>query len=414
MHRISFSTIVAAVFVLSVASTVAAPLAVAAGTPTSVQNRTLVVVELAGGNDGLNMVVPYSDPLYYKDRPTIAIPKTEVLPLGNGLGLNPAMKSLAGSWDAKDLAFILGVGYPHPNRSHFRSIDIWNTASDSNQYLNTGWIARMFKVDPRPSSIIADSLIIGEDHVGPLAGSNMRNLALNSISGFVKSSRLISGPTPPTARNQPAAVPSPSANPLGYIESVEADIRDAVTKLRRIQDNLPVFKTKFPATEFGRQVELAAQMLAAGRDGYVPVVKLTVRGFDTHGGERLVQDHFLRELSDGLSAFRSAMKEKGLWDRVVVMTYSEFGRRVAENFSKGTDHGTAGPMLVMGGNVRGGFYGREPSLTDLDHGDLKYTTDFRRVYATIASRFFGIQSEQMLRSIFGHQFAPIPFLRSNG
>jgi len=370
----------------------------AAEAPSPDWHRTLVVVELAGGNDGLNMVIPYEDPLYYSDRPTIAVPKNQVLRLNPTLGLNPAMKPLLSSWSGGDLAFVLGAGYAEPNRSHFRSIDIWNTASNSNQYLQSGWISRLFDQDRPPASDIADSFIIGENHDGPLAGPKMRNIALNSISGFVRESRILTA----------VHLGSSDSGPLAYLDAVVADTRSAAFRLATLQKSLPHFSTKFPATPFGRQVELAAELLGAGAT--VPVIKLTLRGFDTHGGERLVQDHLLAELSGALAAFRSAMIERGLWKNVLVMTYSEFGRRVRENFSKGTDHGTAAPMLIMGGMVRGGFYGEEPSLSNLDHGDLKFTTDYRDVYQTIASRFWRMSRGKAIERALGKAYPQLDFL----
>ena len=370
----------------------------AAEAPVADWQRTLVVVELAGGNDGLNMVIPYADPLYYSDRPTIAVPKDQVLRLSGTLGLNPAMKPLLSSWSGGDLAFVLGAGYSDPNRSHFRSIDIWNTASNSDQYLQSGWISRLFDQDHPPASNIADSFIIGENHDGPLAGPNMRNIALNSIGGFVREAHILAG----------VHVGSSDSGPLAYLDAVATDTRSAAARLAILQNKLPHFATKFPATPFGRQVELAAELLGAGAT--VPVIKLTLRGFDTHGGERLVQDHLLAELSGALASFRSAMIERGLWKNLLVMTYSEFGRRVRENFSKGTDHGTAAPMLIMGGMVKGGFYGEEPSLSNLDHGDLKFTTDYRDVYQTIASRFWMMDNGNAIERALGRNYPQLDFL----
>ncbi|HUX13947.1 MAG TPA: DUF1501 domain-containing protein [Spirochaetia bacterium] len=378
---------------------IAAPSVFAGNVPGTHLDRTLVVVELAGGNDGLNMVVPYADPAYYKARPTIAVPADRVVKLDQALGLNPALESLKNAWNAKELAFVLGVGYPQPNRSHFRSIAIWNTASDSNRYLSTGWISRVFAKDAPPSADLADSIIIGEDHAGPLYGTGMRNVAIDSIKGFVTLAALVGDPGPDAT----------ASGPVGYIQGVEAEIRRAAERLRGIEGNLPTLKTEFPDTPFGKQLKLASQLLGAGVE--VPVVKLTLRGFDTHGNETAVQDNLLRELADGLSAFRSAMIEEGRWDRIAVMTYSEFGRRVHENGSGGTDHGTAAPMLVMGGLVQGGFFGQEPSLTDLDQGDLKYTTDFRSVYQTIVSGFWGITGADKVESIFGRSFPQLGLFR---
>ncbi len=390
------------VFLLLLVASASAILAQDSPTGSPNLNRTLILVELAGGNDGLNMVVPYADPLYYADRPTLAVSKDEVLRLDGKLGLNPAMRALMDSWNAKELAFVLGVGYPNPDRSHFRSIAIWNTASGSDRHLTTGWIAKLFSATAPPASELADSIIIGEDHAGPLYGPRMKNLAIDSIKGFVTLAALAGDP----GSELKGGVTQVDNGALSYIRGVESDVRTAAATLRKIASNAPKLKTSFPDTQFGRQLELAAQLLGAGVQ--VPVIKLTLRGFDTHGGERPIQDRLLGELSDALASFRLAMIEENRWDATAVVTYSEFGRRVAENGSEGTDHGTAAPMLVMGGMVKGGLYGKEPDLSDLDHGDLKFTVDYRSVYQAIMSQFWGIRDDRVLSSVLVGTYPDLP------
>jgi uncharacterized protein (DUF1501 family) len=340
------------------------------------------------------MVVPYEDPAYYANRPTLAIRKTDLLPLGSNVGLNPAMASLMDAWNAKDFGIILGVGYPSPNLSHFRSIKIWETASDSATVLVTGWIARLFEKTTLPTDRLSDSLIVGETHSGPLEGSTMHNLAMDSIDGFLRDAELAAPPLAivPTTGEDRDGCGKPMANTnasQAYMRTVEENIVSWKQALTLIKTKLPALKTTFPDTPFGRQVKTVAQILGAGAD--VPVVKLTLRGFDTHVSEKPTEDRLLKDLADGLASLRSAMIETGHWDDLLVLTYSEFGRRVGENGSDGTDHGTAAPMLILGGRLDGGrLFGAEPSLADLESGNLKPNIDFRAVYASVIKDFWGI------------------------
>ena len=360
--------------------------------------RTLVLIQVQGGDDGLNAVVPYEDPAYAAARPTLAIPRDQVLPLGKGLGLAPGLRALLPAWQAGDLAIVLGLGYPDPNRSHFRSIDIWNTASSSDRVLATGWIARAFAPDRPPRSLAADAIVIGNDDLGPLAGLGMRTIVINDPRQFA---RAADAPATPVS----TAAPSAAAR---HLAEVEGDTLHAARMIRETLGRTPSFATEFPATELGRHMQAAAALLAGGLQ--VPVIKLTLGGFDTHTDERARQPRLLEELAGALAAFRDAMKEQGLWDRVLVVTYSEFGRRVEENGSGGTDHGTAAPQFVLGGAVSGGLVGRQPSLADLDGGDLRFTTDFRSLYATIASEWWGLGTGFLQ----GGPFPLLPLFRGRG
>lgn len=355
-----------------------APGLMAAAAPAGADgDRILVLVELKGGNDGLNTVVPYGDREYYRQRERLAIDRDQVHQLGKGLGLHPAMESLMAPWQARDLAVVLGVGYPDPNRSHFRSIEIWETASNSNEFRTEGWLAELLRGAAPARELTADGIVIGRDSMGPLAGRDVRALAIDDPGRFIREARKFKTGEAPT-RN--AA--------LSHILDVQQDLQDAAEQLRRRMDQAPKLKTDFPGGRFARQLEIAARLLGAR----VPlaVIKVSHGGFDTHSGQAGQHQRLLGELAQGLAAFRSAMQEVGLWDRVLVMTYSEFGRRVRVNGSAGTDHGTAAPHFVMGGRVNGGFYGEQPSLVNLQNGDLVHTVDFRSLYATVAQRWWGV------------------------
>lgn len=341
--------------------------------------RLLILIELKGGNDALNTVVPYADPAYYALRPRLAVRSDDVIRLDERTGLNPALEPMAALWQAKDLAIVQGVGYPQPNLSHFRSIAIWDTASQADEYLNDGWLARAFAARPVPPEFAADGIVVGSSEFGPLAGTGTRTIALNDTSQFLRQARLAGG----AAKGGNAA--------LNHILKVQGDIAQAATHLN---PNL-AFRTEFPKTPFGNAVRTAAQ-LAANPAG-VCAIRLSLNGFDTHQNQPAVHQRLLRELAEGIAALKGALVEAGRWNSTLVMTYAEFGRRPQENNSNGTDHGTAAAHFVAGGRVRGGLYGQAPQLDRLEGGNLRHAVDFRSLYATALERWWGVPSQVPLR-----------------
>lgn len=334
--------------------------------------KTLVLVELNGGNDGLNTVVPYSDPTYYRARPTLAVPADRVLQLDQALGLHPALEPLMPAWQDKDLAIALGVGYPHPNRSHFRSIEIWNTASDSAEVLHQGWLHQALQKTGNAASSESRLGIVLGGATGPLTGDALTTVVMKNRQQLARAVGL--------AANESAASGNPA---LDHILSVRRQAHDAAERIAAKLAKSSPLRTVFPNTSLGRQLAQAAAMIA----GAVPasVIKVQQGGYDTHAGQAGRHPQLLGELAAALTAFRKALIETGTWQRCLVMTYAEFGRRVAENASAGTDHGTAAPHLLMGGRLRGGLLGRQPLLTDLEGGDLRHSLDFRRLYANVAA-----------------------------
>jgi uncharacterized protein (DUF1501 family) len=361
-------------------------------------DRTLVLVELRGGIDGLDTVIPYRDPLYPKIRPDLAVAASQVLPLDASVGLHPAMAPLMGAWKAGQLAVVLGVGYPRPDLSHFRSIDIWETASGSSEVLSQGWVADAFSEGTRPDGLFADGVVIGDLRAGPLEGRGLRIIALDDPAQFAGLAN---------AFGQIACTPEQENPAYAHLMAIRQETRVAATTLARVLPKAPALSTVFPETSIGRQARTAASLLAAGLR--TPVIKLTLGGFDLHVDEKGHQDSLLGDLAQAMAAFRTEMSALGMWDRVVVMTYSEFGRRAAENASGGTDHGTAEPVFVLGGHVAGGIYGREPPLSDLDNGNLRFTTDYRSLYATIAQDWWGLPQS----FLSGGPYPTIPFLAGN-
>lgn len=337
---------------------------------------TLVLVELGGGNDGLNTVIPYTDDAYYEARPELAIPRDAVLPLSDALGLSPQLEPLMASWQAGDLAVVSGVGYPEPNRSHFRSIEIWETASDAHRTETQGWIAKTLS-DRLGRDVVSEGMVLGDGEEGPLAGGGGRSLVMSTPGNFLrKASRL---PTSPVPAGNPA---------LGHVVTVQNELHRAAGEIQKRLKRAPTLGVDFPKGPLGKQLEVAARLILAGVT--VPVIKVSLPGFDTHAGQKGMHERLLTQLGACLDVFRSCLVQHGMWDQVLVSTYSEFGRRVAENGSRGTDHGTAAPHFWMGGRVQGGLYGAQPSLTDLDDGDLQHAVDFRSLYRTIAEDWWGV------------------------
>ncbi len=360
----------------------------------SASDRILVLVQLKGGNDGLNTVVPFGDNAYYQLRTSIAIPRDSVLGLDARVGLHPELKSIMPLWQRGELAIVQGVGYPQPNLSHFRSIEIWETASRSAEYLPDGWVTRAMNAGySQRARFTADGVLVGGSDLGALIGA--RAITLNNPETFVNQARFA----------MPAATSGNAA--LQYLLRVENEINEAAQGLRA---DPYAFTTEFPQGGFGNSVRAAAQVVASqkGKAG-VPVIVLSLGSFDTHQNQLGTHANLMKQLAEGMFALKSAFTELGAWDRTLVMTFSEFGRRPRQNQSNGTDHGTVAPHFVMGGAVKGGLYGQTPDLTQLDGSqNLTYSTDFRQLYATVARDWWGVKPDTVVRG----QFEPVKFLRA--
>lgn len=349
--------------------------------------RIVVLVKLAGGNDGLNTLVPYTDPLYYQLRPTIAVPKHQVIDIGQSLGMNPYLKALKPWWDKGQVAWLQGVGYPQASLSHFRSSDIWETASSAAEYRETGWLGDLL---PGCKSGL-HGIVIG-DNTGPLASKDCNSIAMRSPQTFLSQIRVLE-----------AAPHSAYPNPvLAHLGNVHQQLYAAGAQLsEKLQRPVPQVQG-FATSAVGRDLESVAKMILSGVDAAVYMV--TLDGFDTHSNQYSTQSNLLNQLATALDSFAVAMQRGGRWDDVLLLTYSEFGRRAQENHGRGTDHGTASVQLVMGGKVRGGIYGEQPALNALDgEGNLHHTVDFRSVYGTVAQHWLG-QSNPWA------QFATVPFV----
>lgn len=350
--------------------------------------KVLLLVELKGGNDGLNTLVPYADPVYRQLRSGIAVAREHVLHLDERVGLNDKLEPLMDSWKAKDLAILQGVGYPLPNRSHFRSIEIWDTASSSNQTLSEGWIARAFEEAKLPKGVGVDAIVTDTNSL-PVAGPELRTIVMQDAENFLRQAQGMKQVMGGDGRDGDGRGPNPA---LKHLMNVRHEINAAAIGLRdRLRDG-PAPANAYPNEfGFGRQLDLATRLLMAKVP--VVVIKVALGGFDTHAGQVPVHERLLATLAANLAILRKNLIAADLWNDVVVMTYSEFGRRARQNASGGTDHGTSAPHFVMGGKVRGGLHGIYPSLTDLADGDLRHTVDFRNVYSTLAQSCWGLRRD---------------------
>lgn len=338
-------------------------------------NRIVVLVELKGGNDGFNTLVPFADELYYRLRPNIGIQPRQLLPLNDAVGMHPRMKALMPAWNSGNMAWIQGVGYPQPVLSHFRSMDIWNSASNANQVIETGWLSRVLPNVKQGLHGVA--LNRGQATLGPLLSSNLNAVTMQDPKTFLNQIKRISD-VPPSRLN-PA---------IAHVSNIQHQLFGVGAQLANKMGNRPPRSgVTFSKGILGHSLESVAEMILSGIDS--PVYKVTQDGFDTHSGQRGAQDNALYQVANGLASFQQAMQKAGLWNNVLVVTYSEFGRRAGENRGAGTDHGTASSHMILGGRVRGGIYGRHPNFAHLDeNGNVRHTTDFRAIYGTIAQRWW--------------------------
>ena len=348
--------------------------------------RTLILVELKGGNDGLNTVIPYADPKYRELRGPLALPRERMLQLDERVGLNDKLAPLMESWKAKDFAILQGVGYPYPNRSHFRSIEIWDTASASSQTLTEGWVAQVFQGTVLAKGAGVDGIVVDTNSV-PLAGPSLRTIVMQDAENFLRQAQAMKDAPSMADGGNPA---------LRHLLGVRHEVNAAAAGLRDKLRDTPQPAYEYPQeTGLGRQLDLATRLVMAK----VPVmaIKVALGGFDTHANQAPTHERLLGALAANLSALRKNLLASGQWNDVLVMTYSEFGRRVKPNASGGTDHGTAAPQFVMGGRVKGGLHGVYPSLGDLQDGDLKHSVDFRSVFSAVAQGCWGLQRDFGLR-----------------
>ena len=387
-------------------------------TVTGKDGTILVIVQMGGGNDGLNTVVPFADDAYFRARPQIGLKAADVLRLDDRLGLNPQLKPFKDLYDAGHLSVINGVGYPNPNRSHFRSMEIWQTGSDSDKSEGTGWLGRYF-----------DHACAGSD---PTVGVNVG--AMNPAAFYAPGMKGISLANPSQYRAERSAGSDPAK--MGGAEDMGEDTSNAGASIGELGGSSPMSAqgsaldylqrtaldaqlsseqigqivkkfqplVSYPKSKLGSGLQLVGQLIAGGMK--TRVFYVNQGGYDTHANQKPTHDKLMADLSTSLSAFCNDLKKQGNFNRVMVLTFSEFGRRLKENSSGGTDHGAPGPMFVLGGAVKPGLFGGYPSLTDLHDGDLKFSTDFRSVYATVLKNWLKTDPSAVLK----RDFPLLPFI----
>ncbi len=395
----------------------------------------LVVLQMAGGNDGLNTVVPFSNDHYHRARPRLGLPETKVLKLNDELALHPCLEGLKELYDGGRLSIIQGVGYPNPNRSHFRSTEIWQTASESNRFERYGWLGRYFDnacagCEPTVGVSIGSQMpqaLVAREPLGvsvdnpqnfrfkPGSGTpeemrqtessfrklNQPTLSASSLTGPEENAAGSSGGLAGTDENAGGsigALPGTVAHSGSVLDFLERTALDAQVSSDTIRDIAGRVQNRvtYPASQLGNSMKLVAKLIGGGLA--TRVFYVSQGGYDTHTNQLAAQDRLLRDLGESVKAFIGDLAAQGNLSRVLVMTFSEFGRRVAQNASGGTDHGAAAPMFVIGEKLHAGLLGQYPSLApeDLFQGDLKYNVDFRSVYATILEQWLKTASEPIL------------------
>lgn len=358
---------------------------------------TLVLITLYGGNDGLSTVVPYADPAYRAARGDLAYRAEEVLRLNDSVGLSPAFEGFKRIFDRGRLAVIRGVGYPKPNRSHFRSMDIWQTAQPDRPG-TTGWLGRWLDVTPgaEPRHAVTFEPVLPPLLAGATTAGASVGLTRSRLPGGYRANtlaalgRAVPGEPLLRARAAQAFADLVAVDRMAHALRDAAPTPDGADRAPERADGTATGGR----TVLADQLELIARCVEAGVT--TRVYSASLGGFDLHADGRQAQRALLAEVDRAVSWFVDRMERTDRGRRVVVAIYSEFGRRVRANASEGTDHGAASDVLVLGGPVRGGLYGEPPSLTDLDDGDLRFTTDFRAVYATLLANVLDTEPERVL------------------
>jgi len=394
-----------------------------ASTPARDNGRLLILVELKGGNDGLNTVIPFAEPAYYRLRKNIALKREQVIQLDERTALHPSLAPLLPVWRSGELAIVQGVGYAQPNLSHFRSTQIWDTASHRDEYLREGWLARAFASVPSTADRAAHGVVIGSAERGPLAQDGATSAPVGGVQARGNYSDVaqawafqpprVHSPLPMSERLACSAFGASIEKAMQMIAAGHMADSQAGRAPQRLQT--PLTSATSPASQTSQTPPTSPTSQAfqtpptpAPESGAVAAIRLTLNGFDTHRNQPDRHRLLLTQLAEGLTAIRTALVDLGRWNDTLLMTYSEFGRHPRENDSRGSDHGSVAPHFVMGGRVAGGLHGARPQFGQLDgDGNLPVGVDFRRLYATVLGRWWGLDAHGILRQ----HFEPLPLLR---
>jgi len=341
--------------------------------------QCVVFVQLNGGNDGLNTFIPFEDALYYNLRPTIAISKTEVLNSAKGMAFHPALKGFASIQQNGDLSVIQNVGYPNPVRSHFRSQEIWQTAPTHQEYLNNGWLGRYLDLQCKEHQ--------------PTAGINLDNIDNLALKGEEPNSITVKEPNRFRTKSKAENEGQLSDNPqLDFVRKIANSVIEGSDDIQKALTKSAPSDVIYPKTDLAKNLEWISKLIKGNLNSKVYYTSLG--GFDTHDNQLAIHKNKLTELNDAVYSFYEDLKKSQQLQNVTIVVFSEFGRRVKDN-GRGTDHGTAAPMFVIGGNNRGKIIGNNPNLSDLDNGDLKHQIDFRSVYASILKNKLAFDSSKI-------------------
>lgn len=354
--------------------------------------KKLVIIQLSGGNDGLNTVIPYKNDIYYQNRPTVSLTENKLLKLNNELAFHSNLAPLKNLYDQGFVSIINNVGYPNPNRSHFRSTDIWQTASDANQYLTTGWLGRYldsYGKTPHNGIEVDDSLSL------VLKGSNLNGMAVQDVKQLFRNSQ------DPYFKKLLQHQNNQHLNEhnLGYLYKT---MIAAENSAQYIYSTTKTYNStqKYPNNPLAKQLKTAAKFINSGID--CKVMYTSLGGFDTHFNQKVRQEKLLKIYAESVEAFVADLRKNNTFKDTLILTFSEFGRRVKQNAANGTDHGTANNVFIIGENLKKkGLYNETSNLTNLDeNGDLKYTLDFRSIYATILKKWMGVDDQIILNNSF--------------
>ncbi|MFM9064533.1 MAG: DUF1501 domain-containing protein, partial [Pirellula sp.] len=366
----------------------------------SMTDRILVVIQLSGGNDGLNTVVPYRDELYAKARPKLGIPTSQVIKLNDDLGLHPALRAIETQLSEDRFSIIQGVGYPSPNRSHFESMDIWHSCHPKKDRSQSGWLGRWLTEQSSGATSDSPAIHLGSEPL-PLAcqerGVQVPSLA--SLEQMRLKAKLEAGQDK-EMQQESGSKTQESGSLLDFVSTSTVSALQVSQRLDTILAQ-PDASGDFPKTGLGEKLRAVSRLILSGLKTRVYYV--TLDGFDTHANQPDVHASLLKQWADALTAFLSRLEQTGQRERVLVMTFSEFGRRVSENASLGTDHGAAAPMFLAGPKLPKAIHGIQPDLSDLEDGDLRYKIDFRSVYASVLERWMWTDSRRALDGDYREQ-----------
>ncbi|HLK27608.1 MAG TPA: DUF1501 domain-containing protein [Puia sp.] len=358
-------------------------------------NKVLVVLQMSGGNDGLNTVIPVRNDIYYRSRPHLGIEKDKALSITDEVALHPSLIGFKELFDDGSLGIMNSVGYPNPDRSHFRSMDIWQTASESNNYLYTGWLGRYLDAQCAGCDKPTQALEIDDVLSLALKGENLKGIAMKDVGRLYNTSRN-KYYKDVLAHHKNSA----EEKPVDYLYKTMAETLSSADYIFQ-QSKLHPSSAQYPKTGLGKSLQTIASLIFS--DINTKVYYVSLGSFDTHVNQQNEQQRLFTEMSDAVKAFVEDLKSNNLFEDVLLMTFSEFGRRVSQNASGGTDHGTANNMfLVSGGLKQKGLINPMPDLTDLNEGDLKYKIDFKDVYATVLNKWLSADDKNILGQRYKH------------